>query len=72
MFLMPMCDFQELQEQHANTIRQDFPQNTVLLVRLALQVMTKQFTMKSMKVRRWKNVRQKYIQFFHCGHCESI
>lgn len=29
---------QELQEQHANTIRQDFPQNTVLLVRLALQV----------------------------------
>ena len=40
MFLMPMCDFQELQEQHANTIRQDFPQNTVLLVRLAPQVMT--------------------------------
>lgn len=38
MFLLRMCDFQELQD--ANTIRQDFPHNAVLLAGPALQVIT--------------------------------
>ena len=40
MFLLRVCDFQEFQEQHANAIGQDYPENAVLLVRPAPQVIT--------------------------------
>lgn len=37
-----MCDFQELQEQQANTTRWDYPENAVPLARPGLQVKTLQ------------------------------
>ena len=52
MFLLRVCDFQELQGQHANTIGQGYPENAALLVHPAtpaLQVITEQFKLTFFK-----------------------